>query len=236
MVHYFNQRAIAFLQNQVFQARPFRINEDGTNSTLKGMISCFPSTVYPGDFIEEQACLLGALEDCSIPLRDILRKSGYPHTVSTSAYRLIPQTISSKTQAIAQAWASLPKYENDTTAMLVGRDKNSCIDMFLIAMSIFSQSCLVMSGTKPNCCSRTPSKLPTLRSAWCMRCLERLMSQSNAFRRLAFAFLRWPRLDFRVALWRCLPCVSAWVVASWVAAASLVVISSAAASAFCLIF
>ena len=113
LVHYYNQRAIAFLENKVFRANPFRINKDGTNSTSKGLISCFPLRATPEVFAEDRVRLLAALEDHNIPLHDILPKHGYPHIVPTSAYRLISRTISHETQAIAQAWSSLPKYLND---------------------------------------------------------------------------------------------------------------------------
>ena len=77
------------------------------------MIGCFPLRATPEVFAEDQVRLLAALEDHNIPLHDILPKHGYPHTVPTSAYRLIPQTISSETKAIAQAWSLLPQYLND---------------------------------------------------------------------------------------------------------------------------
>ena len=113
LVHYYNHRAIAFLQNKVFWANPFRTNKDGTNSTSNGMIGCFPLSASPEVFAENQAHILDALAEAGFSLDVLFRKHGYPHAVSTSAYRLISQTISHETQAIAQAWSSLPKYAND---------------------------------------------------------------------------------------------------------------------------
>ena len=37
----------------------------------------------------------------------------YPHAHARSAWRLVPQTISRESQAIAQAWTSLPNYVED---------------------------------------------------------------------------------------------------------------------------
>jgi hypothetical protein len=101
LVHYFNERAISFLRNQLFVAE--------NTTTPEGMVGCFPTVVLPSNFVEDRQQLMRVLNAAGDQFKkEVLSSYDYPHAHPRAAWRLIPATIAYETRRIANAWASLP--------------------------------------------------------------------------------------------------------------------------------
>lgn len=100
LVHYYNERAVAYLRNQTFVAKePF---------LTEGLVACFPMVVSPS--VVGTSLELRAIQS---RLKSPIESIENPNIHGTAAFRLVPRMISSETIAIAQAWSSLPAHELD---------------------------------------------------------------------------------------------------------------------------
>jgi len=110
LTHYYNQRAIALLQQQTFRA-----DESEHSNVLKGIMSCYPTNVLPEDYDKEdyENIVSNVLPHPGLALDQVLLQHEYPQCEPMAAYRLIPNTIARESQFIASQWAALPKYVND---------------------------------------------------------------------------------------------------------------------------
>lgn len=111
LTKYYNDRALAYVENQTFVANRYKVNENNQTESLREMIACFPSVTSPSQ---------SPYHDKFDLIRSELQKSrkrlvplGYPHSSKDAAFHLMPKLISDEVQSIAQTWSEIPALQRD---------------------------------------------------------------------------------------------------------------------------
>jgi len=110
LVKYYNDRALAYLDNHTFFGERSRV-KNGRRVQLKGMLACFPSLASPSQSPYRHN--LEVIRSQVDQLEKEFRPRSYPHMFKDAAYNLIPRLISDEVQSIAQAWGEIPALKQD---------------------------------------------------------------------------------------------------------------------------